>query len=96
MEVDLPSSYIVTNVMVLDINILYLSMIDEIVYKYNWFLIVTFEWDNFEQAKEVYWGDFQGHAFIIFFLLASKICFNFLCIFASFCDFDLGVLIIGE
>lgn len=46
MEVDLPSSHFVTNVVMLDINVLCLSMLDGVVAKGNGSLIVAFKRDE--------------------------------------------------
>lgn len=45
-EVDLPSNYFVINIVILDINLLHLSVIDKIVNEDKRSLIVTFERDE--------------------------------------------------
>ena len=43
LEIDSPSSYFVTNVLVLDVDVLCLSVIDRVLDKYNGPLVVIFQ-----------------------------------------------------
>lgn len=43
LEVDLLSSYFITNIMVLNVNVFYSSVIGRVIGKYNRSLIITFE-----------------------------------------------------
>lgn len=46
LKIDLSTSYIVTNVIVMDVNVLYLSIVDKVIDKGNWSLIIIFDWDE--------------------------------------------------
>lgn len=89
LEVDASRRHFVADVVVLDVNVLCLSMVDWVVGKSDRSLVVAFERDQVWGSDEVYQGVVRDQV-MSFLLLVSKVGLDFGCPGTPFSNFDFG------